>query len=808
MIAFFFVLIFSVQFIQAQDAGVDIKVRLEGSSASSIEAFLDNTDRSFVANTNRVIEVRNVHEGQHTLTVFAEGYAPQSIMVNASAELPVPNYNVGLMEVTYDLTEVEVVEANRSSLGMKQLKYIEVDGLYAAKKNDIVVTDEMAANISTNNSRQVFSKVAGINVQETDAGGLQMGIGVRGLDPKRTTNFNTRQDGYDISADALGYPESYYTPPLEAVEQIELVRGAASLQYGTQFGGLLNFKMKRGSEEKALEVVSRQTVGSCNYLGSFNSIGGSAGEWNYYGYFQHKQGSGWRPNTNYISNGFYAQAGRKLGNKWTVDLAFTHNYYNSQQAGGLTDRQFEVNPNVSFRDRNWFRVNWNVANVTVNGQLTKNLTINSKTFVLSSSRAALGYLGSITRTDTGGTRDLILGEFNNIGNATRLVQRFNRNGNPGAIILGSRIYQGNTRNRQGKAEGFDGPDYAFLNPENLEGSDFTFPSRNAALFTEALIPLSACWYLTPGARLEHIITQSEGYYTEQNRHPITGELLSQNSFDASTNRERNILLMGIGFVWRCRTSVEVYANASQNYRAMNFSDIYVNNPNIIIAPGMQDEKGFTIDFGAKGKLLKEVVSFDASVFMMQYRNRIGETLTTIENQEGISRIVNYRDNIADALFVGVELVEEVDVTKWLFPNAEWQLTWFNNLALVDARYQNAEVNAFNGNRVENVPVVNYKSGVNFRNGRFASGVQFSWISDQITDASNAEFFPDATVGVIPSYQVLDATVSYSWKRLKLEGSVNNIADQIYFTRRAAGYPGPGIIPAQRRMVFMTLQVKI
>jgi Fe(3+) dicitrate transport protein len=67
--------------------------------------------------------------------------------------------------------------------------------------------------------------------------------GGRGLDPNRTSNFNTRQNGYDISADVLGYPESYYATP-EALEEIQVIRGAASLQYGTQFGGLVNFKIK------------------------------------------------------------------------------------------------------------------------------------------------------------------------------------------------------------------------------------------------------------------------------------------------------------------------------------------------------------------------------------------------------------------------------------------------------------------------------------------------------------------------------------------------------------------------------------
>ena len=808
IIALLFTLICSATLMHAQKWGFDVNVVLHSNSAGGVEVFLDNTDQSFLADSKGKIQVRNIEEEDHILTIFAEGYQSKSLEVNASDGLPFPVYKVDLVKISYDLKEIEVVNANRSSLGMTHLKYIEVDGLYAAKKNEIILPDEMSYNKSTNNSRQIFSKVAGVSVQETDAGGLQMGIGARGLDPKRTTNFNTRQDGYDISADALGYPESYYTPAIEAVERIELVRGAASLQYGTQFGGLLNFKMKRGNADKPIEIISRQTIGSYNYLGSFNSIGGSAGEWSYYGYFLHKEGSGWRPNTDFINNGFYAQIGRKLGSKWSVDLAFTHNYYNTQQAGGLTDRQFEVDPSVSLRDRNWFQVNWNVASATINGQLSKNLTINSKTFVLSSSRAALGFLGSITRTDTGGARDLILGEFNNIGNETRLIQRYNIKGSPGAILIGSRLYQGDTRNRQDKAGGGDNPNYSFLHPEVLEGSDFRFPSQNAALFTEVLVPLSSCWFLTPGARFEHITTQSDGYYIEQNRHPLTGELLSQNSYNASTQRERNIILLGMGVAWRCRGDIELYANASQNYRAMNFSDIYVSNPNIVTAPNMQDEKGYTVDLGAKGKFFGEVVSFDASVFLMQYRNRIGESLTTIENEEGVSRIVNYRDNIADARFIGVEVVEEIDFMQWLSPDATWRLTWFNNIALVDARYENAEVEVFNGNRVENVPVFNYKTGVNIKKGRFASGVQFTWIGDQYTDASKAEYFPDATVGVIPSYQVLDASMSYSWKRIKLEGSLNNISDQIYFTRRATGYPGPGIIPAQRRMIFMTLQVRI
>ncbi|MEX2595571.1 MAG: TonB-dependent receptor [Salibacteraceae bacterium] len=787
----------------AQDAGVVFKVRPVGNA----EAFIDHSSESFAANAKGEIKIEGLESGNHTATVFKEGYQPHTIVFKAQVK-PYRTIEIALLPSAYDLAAIEIVESDRAAQGMSKLRYIEIDGLYAAKKNDIVLPDEMATNQASNNSRQLFAKVPGINVQETDAGGLQMGIGSRGLDPKRTTNFNTRQDGYDISADALGYPESYYTPPIEAVERIELVRGAASLQYGTQFGGLLNFKMKRGNRHKALELTARQTIGSYNFKNTFTSLGGNAGGWNYYGYFQHKEGNSWRPNSRFNSNGFYLQVGRKLSDRWSIDAAFTHNYYNARQPGGLTDRQFENDPSQSYRERNWFRVNWNVANVTLNGKLSKNLSINSKTFVLSSSRAALGFLGNINRTDTGGARDLILGEFNNIGNETRLIQRFDVSGNPGAVLIGSRLYSGNTRNRQGKADKGSGPQYEFLDSPELEGSDFRFPSQNAALFAELLLPISDCWYVTPGIRMEHISTRSTGYYNEVQRHPLTGELLSRNRVDETSGRSRNVLLGGIGVAWRCKPETEFYANASQNYRAMNFSDVYVNNPNLVIASDMQDETGFTVDAGVKGGLLKNALRYDASLFAMRYNNRIGEMLKAEENEEGIKRIVNFRDNIADARFLGIEVFEELDITALFLPKAKWNLAWYNNVALVDARYMSSDISAFDDNQVENVPFCNFKTGIGFKRGNFSAGSQLNYVSRQFTDATNAEFFPDATVGVIPAFSVIDLSMAYTWKCIQLEGSVNNLTDEIYFTRRATGYPGPGIIPAERRMFFMTLQVKI
>ncbi|MBC8081603.1 MAG: TonB-dependent receptor plug domain-containing protein, partial [Hymenobacter sp.] len=92
--------------------------------------------------------------------------------------------------------------------------------------------------------------VPGLIVWESDGSGQQINVATRGLSPNRSWEFNVRQNGYDVSADAFGYPEAYYNPPLEAVERIQLLRGGAGLQFGPQFGGLLNYELKRLARDK------------------------------------------------------------------------------------------------------------------------------------------------------------------------------------------------------------------------------------------------------------------------------------------------------------------------------------------------------------------------------------------------------------------------------------------------------------------------------------------------------------------------------------------------------------------------------
>ncbi|QHT65437.1 carboxypeptidase-like regulatory domain-containing protein [Rhodocytophaga rosea] len=141
------------------------------------------------------------------------------------------------------LKEVVVKDASEQVSG--NLRQIEGIAIYAGKKTEVINLVNINANLATNNARQVYSRIPGLNIWEYDGGGLQLGIGGRGLNPSRVSNFNTRQNGYDISADALGYPESYYTPPNEAVEKIEIIRGLLACSMAPSLADSLIFNSKK-----------------------------------------------------------------------------------------------------------------------------------------------------------------------------------------------------------------------------------------------------------------------------------------------------------------------------------------------------------------------------------------------------------------------------------------------------------------------------------------------------------------------------------------------------------------------------------
>jgi len=671
--------------------------------------------------------------------------------------------------------------------------------------NSVIEMQNLSGAKSAGNPREMFAKVPGLNIWESDGAGIQIGIGGRGLSPNRAANFNTRQNGYDISADALGYPESYYTPPFEALKSIEITRGSASLQFGTQFGGLLNFVIKDAAYDTPLEITTRNTAGAYGYLGSFNRITGSNNKFSYQVYHQYKKGNGYRQNSDFNQQQFFAQAGYYLKENLQLRLEYTHMEYLTQQAGGLTDLQFEQDPRQSIRDRNHFQVKWNMLALHLDYDITRTSTFNIRAFGMKSSRESLGFLGKITVADPMTERTMIQGLFENGGIEARFLQRYNFNKKDkerftrGAFLVGARYYKGSSISNQGNASDEKDANFNFLTPNNLDNSSYSFPSSNIAAFAENILFITPKLTANIGVRYENIVSSSEGFYKRYSTHPFTQDTLAIYTIYDTNIVKRSLPLFGAGASYKLGKLNSVYVNFTQNYRAINFTDIRVSNPNIIIDSLIKDEYGYTGEIGFRG-LHKKYITFDLALFYIFYGDKIG-----IAPKQGT--IYKERTNIGNAINTGIESFVEIDLLRMLSDSTKNHLNLFVNAAYIDARYIASKESNYLGKQVEYVSPFIFKTGLKFKNDKFSIQLQASYNAQQFSDATNSVIpSGDALIGLVPAYTVIDLSSKYIFsKNFELEFGVNNLTNQQYFTRRALSYPGPGIIPSDGISCYFTLQ---
>ncbi len=775
-----------------------------GQVLSGANVVISELNRSTLTDDQGAFRFEPLEYGVYQMVIFTVGKATRR--QNIELDQPELQLEITLEELSIDLDAVEVQARREESFGITRLRAVEGTAIYEGKKSEVVVLDDIVANLATNNPRQVYARITGLNIWESDGAGLQLGIGGRGLSPNRTSNFNTRQNGYDISADALGYPESYYTPPAEALQRIEVVRGAASLQYGTQFGGMVNFVFQSPPADRPIQLVTRQTVGSFGFFGSFNSLAGTVadGKFSYYAFYNRRQGNGWRPNGEFTLNNGFVSMGFEPNEKLRIGWEATLMGYLAQQPGGLTDAFFEQDPRQSIRERNWFKVNWNLFALTLDYRFNDRTKLNIRNFGLLARRQSLGALTPINNIDFGGNRTLIDGRFHNFGSETRLLHQYTLFGTDQTALIGMRIYRGRSDALQGDGNDEAGPDFYFLNPDNVEGSDYIFPSYNLAFFGEQIFPLSPHWTLTPGIRFEYIQTQAEGYF-KQRVFDAAGNLVAENREEESLDRKRSFLLLGLGVAFKPRAGLEVYGNLSQNYRAINFTDLRIDNPNGRVDPNIQDERGFTADLGFRYRK-GGFVYLDITAFYLFYRDRIGLLLRA--DEPPLFNDYRLRTNIADARILGLEAFAELNIMKWIAPqDSSSRLSLFLNTAFVDARYINTQDNSIRDKRVELAPPLMIRSGISWIYRRFRLSGSWALTTEHFTDATNARRTASAVNGIIPTYQVADISAAYRWRWFTFELSCNNLFNTAYFTRRADSYPGPGIIPADGRSVFATLEFR-
>ena len=757
------------------------------------------------SNANGEFEISIDTNTKNELLFFKEGYSviEQTILPSDT------NLKIILEKIT-NLSEVVINKQRDKVFILNKLKDIEETAIYAGKKTEVISVSKLIANKATNNTRQIFAQVVGLTINESSDGGLQLSIGGRGLNPNRTSNFNTRQNDYDISADVLGYPESYYATPTEALEEIQVVRGAASLQYGTQFGGLVNFKIKTPTK-KPFEFTTRNTLGSYNLYTNFSAVSGTNGKFSYYSFFNYKKGDGFRPNSEFKSNNYFANLNYQFTPQTSLHFDYTYFTYLAQQAGGLTDVQFNENAQQSNRTRNWFAVNWNLYALRLKHKFSAHADFSLQLFGLDASRKSVGYRSNrVSSPDQVGTvRDLISGDFLNWGAEARYLKRYKIKNNTNAFLLGAKYYQSKNTGIQGPGSSGRNANFNLATndfPFFANQSNYVFPNINFSFFGENIFKINKKLSLTPGFRFEKIKTQAQGFYRKINL-DLAGNVILDQTINEDVTKDRNFILLGIGLSYKGNKNTELYGNISQNYRSVTFNDIRTVAPSQVIAENIGDEKGFTSDIGIRGQI-NNILTFDSSLYALYYDNKIGEYEAL--NPNGAAAVVRFRDNIGTAITYGFETMIECNISKVLFAKNEnfaWSI--FTNTAFTNSKYLQSNAPNIKGKKVEFVPLINLKAGSTIGYKNFISSMQLSYISAQFSDANNSKTDNnDATYGIfgeIPSYYVADFSAAYKWNHFKFEAGITNFTNNNYFTRRATGYPGPGIIPSDNRTFYTSLE---
>ena len=699
------------------------------------------------------------------------------------------------------LPEVTVV-GRQSRSDIHQMPEVVGTSIYAGKKNALIVLDNVQGNVVTNNMRQVMAKVPGIHIWESDPSGIQIGIAARGLSPNRSWEFNVRQNGYDIAADPFGYPEAYYNPQLQSVQRIEVVRGQGSLQYGPQFGGLINYILRNGSEvNKPFEFETQQTVGSNGLFNTYNAIGGKKGKIHYYSFFDHRNGNGWRENSRYYTNAGFGTLTYYISPKFSLTAEVMHSQIRSQQPGGLTDAQLKNNAQQSFRTRNWFDISWTTPALIANYYMSDKARWNTKIFATIGNRNSVGYLQAITVKDSVNAatmqynnRVLTMDKYRNYGMESRFLTDYALFNNNSSFSAGIRLYTGTTF-RQADGKGTTGTNYD-MSVIGQYPRDIEFESSNAAVFVENIFRFSDKFLIVPGVRYEWL----EGSASGRNGFTSGGsEILLQN-----ITRSRSFILAGIGSEYHVSKNTEFYANFSQAYRPIQFANLQAPPTTDVVDNELEDSKGYNIDLGYRGKV-QDYLQFDVSGYYLQYNNRIG-TVT-------VTGTPSYRliTNVGNSTSKGIESYVEINPVRALTEKNSFDIILFGSYGYNHARYGNDHKDAATkGKKVENAPEHIFRGGISAGCKNLLVTAQVSRVGETFSDANNtATPTANAQNGLIPAYTVADLTATYKFaKHLNLKAGINNLFDERYFTRRAGGYPGPGALPADGRTFFVSVGAKL
>lgn len=687
-------------------------------------------------------------------------------------------------DTTRRLSEVVVEGDSEPKPVATPLPDVEDGKIYAGKKT--VSTDlEELPPISTNNYRQSLSQVSGLLVSEVSNEGFAS-MNYRGLgDPHESFNMNLLRDGVPIQADIYGYSAAYYQPPFDSLERIDFIGNAASLMYGPQVGGALNFISRKPTVDEPNSFFTRDLLGEKNFYSTYNQLSGSAEGVGYQGFFYQRGTDGWRDENsdNRVTNGNVKLA-FDSSDRAHWDLDFDIYDADHGEAGGVA---YTSAPGVIGFDTDRFgtttqfdrlRIQRYFMNAALDYEVDKDTTVYTTLYG--------GYYNRFSRRQNPGTAPTFGGVYN--GQTNNIVtQEFQ------SIGVDSRVQfnWGAEKAEDAHTLAVGTTINAFKSPFRQELGDT--PDANTGDMTKLIhrYTLAASVYaenrfkfgnlsVTPGIRLENIQQSVDEKINGSISDP---DLRDEDDFTF-------VPLPGIAAEYELGAKSQAYASYARSFRPKAYQDTIPLNTGDTISSDLDPAYGETVETGVRGSPL-DWLSFDTSMFFIRYTDQFGRLGTNIQN---VGNSSTYGLSMAGTIGL-VGLSDAAIGAK----NRDriGELSLYGNATLLDAEFTSGPAD---GKTPQYAPTSLVKTGLIYDYHSMAKIALMSTIvSDSYGDDANSEN------RFIPDYMVWDLTGEINvWKdRVSLIGGINNLFDEKYFARVRSN----GIDPALPRNAYAGLSVK-
>ncbi|HCR19021.1 MAG TPA: TonB-dependent receptor [Candidatus Latescibacteria bacterium] len=232
-------------------------------------------------------------------------------------------------------------------------------------------------------TQELLELVPGVNGYSDDGfANSRLSIGIRGLNPRRSSRVLVLEDGVPIQPALYIYPNMYYNPPSERINEVEVIKGSSAIRYGPHtMGGVINYTTRRPGQ--AAGTVVELTAGTHGYFSAFTELSNLGGQ-RVKSDIQllYKRGNGFRENNGFDQINATYKAHFFLSKDKLLYLKANANYENSNATyTGLTEYSFRTNPNFNPKKHDNFEILRTSLDLIYSSKISTRLTGNTTVYL-------------------------------------------------------------------------------------------------------------------------------------------------------------------------------------------------------------------------------------------------------------------------------------------------------------------------------------------------------------------------------------------------------------------------------------------